>query len=1688
MNLVFQAVTGIATEYTGKTLKIVWTIPYPSAILQVAVQLYDQTANKSVFSGLYDGSQTTVVLQQSLSLTSTYTLTLTGVNANFKGPPATGLPPIVSAPELSSVSYTIASATSATLVGIGKIVSPSPAPTVVMQVYADGEPAQQQVGAGYVATLNLPAPLSSWSAYKVGLFYKNGDSIGPVGNRGNVLLTPPVAQAIAYDGTNVSVTWSNAPGTPAATGAAAAMYDQSSHTKVGGGFADGLSATFQPYGTISATGNYGLTLSPTQGQSQGPEGPTAPVIVAVKAVGSVQYDGARIAVTWLDHRDPNVTGYRLHLLSDSQSLRQVGAGLAGGMLDIALDNAATYKVAVQAVGGIATGPIGTAVTVIANAPTVGNITLSAPNNTAQIAAQVTAPSGMPDGTTYQAYLYEGGSQVAGPVTASGSPLVATFTANAFGKTGFTIRALAKATIQNAQVTGPLGPEAPVLGGAPEIVGASVQTDPSDNTKWQIAVDWILPDAPEGAIATSTATVKQNNVAVGNSGPVAGHSAQFSLAKTSFDATKPVTITVASTGPYGSSPDSGAVNAVLALPALRSAAYDGEEIAASWAWSNANSAAAAVATGYRTLLYDVSVTPPALIYVSEASASLGGGISLGNLALGSLSAVGIGVEVIAGASSFHDGTPTTLILAPPALTSTSIIGSILTLNWTAPTVPSSVTISGYQARFRLAGGGPLTASITGAVTTGTIDLSHVTGLTNVALQPAMLTLAAQASIVTGPESAPLPVLRQSASSLTATVSSGVVAALWAPAPGPVESYKATVTKDGSEVVSVYSPSPEAAITVPSPAASSTYKLRVTPNVGGAAGPESAFLPLVMIAPTVSGAVFDGKSVSVSVTAPSVGDTIVTGYRMVLSANGTPVETQDVATGTSLAMPVTHPLDPTASYQVSAMALAAGVTGPASSGASMIPNAPRIIGLSCTGTNLVMALDPNSIALSGASLQGFLYTDGTAGTATAASNNRVTFTLSGSHAYQVTSQAINSATKGPQSALLDALTTAPALAAATYQNGSLTFAWSGTDSHGTYLVSVLQGNTTVVQSMVTGLSATLAFAADSTRDYTVSVQQVADIVSGPAMTATAIATTGSSITSVAFTDASTAAVQWSTPPSQAANVTGYEVVALADGAEQVLKTVETATLSTSISTATLAPGLGCALAVRAKITSAKGPVGMPVPLVLDVPAGLSTSYDGRNIVAQWEPAADPRVTGYTATISITGVNDIAVPCAGPSLSYAYDITGLAATASITVKVAAGAGASLGPNTAAANVRTGNPAFYVGMFSGAVAPAVYPCLSVPPGSADLVFYLPELFATHLSNTITQGPFSLVPMSPVTAPYAYTVTIAQSSGLWNFSDLSQRQTIAAQFASFLGAIAGTTGATLEAARIVQQTLAAGLPLTFAESLGYRYSFDESLRIVDLMPGMRLKIRSESYQYVNGAGDGIDGYVTGGAVTYQIANLPSGAGLRMTALDPFLDSMAAIQFQAAQVGGAGGVVDLQTAAYRRPFLRMFYPASFPAGQGAGSSDQNHAVALVAASTWPALDTVTQSFVNFGTLPTTPSPDWSINYFRGRAEVVPLIAVALNGESRFVPLGTTLGTLLASDGAVPDLTGVALTGVALNRPISPNLPPAQMAAGMMLGAKRPVMVGYQNYTAFADGSTVLDLPLVQGDEVWTGGLAAGATS
>ncbi|HWA90318.1 MAG TPA: hypothetical protein VG889_09805 [Rhizomicrobium sp.] len=1588
--------------------------------------------------------------------------------------------PVTPVPTITGVSYTFGNGKYSIAV-TAQPVTPPPG-QIVATLYENGVGTAFQNATGVTATFMLPGPLSLYTAYAVSLQYQNGPSSSLV----PVMVTPPTVRAVAYDGTNVTATVELPTAQQAAPGVAFQMQDMTlvGQPMVGSGFGNGSTVAFPPYDTITPTDSFLLYASALDGISQGLMGTGVPMITQTAALTTLSYDGARVSGTWTTPGNSNISSYRLHVLANDASFASASAGPANGAVEVALDPASTYTAALQGLGKAnvgpsysaapveMTGPIAAGVTIIAAAPAVASVTVGT-----SASAQIAPPSGLAAGTSYYANLYLGGQKVEGPVLATGTTPVAAFTTAVLGKSGYSIRAYAQIVSNGTTVTGPLGPAAQVLSIAPRIVSALVVTDPSDSTKFAVDVVWSLPETPNGAIATSAVTLAQGSTQVYASPALTGTSTTFSVAKSAVDTTKPVTFSVACAGASGSSPASAAVNVSFAAPALASIGNDDGEIVGQWTWAPGNANAQAAATGYRYLVY--ATTPARLVHVSEPTQSLTGSVSLAEAGALGLDSVSITIAVDCGVGQFRADPATALIVHRPALSGTSVSGTTLSMTMTAPSVPTGTTITGYLARFRQGDLRVGSAAIASTTSPLSVDLSTVSGLPNNALWPVTVTLAAVAGSVTGPESQALYVLRNAPSALAAEASATDVLARWVPMPGPVDGYRVEVIQTSTSTVigSIYSPIPEALVPITAAASGQSYQLVVTPTLGGALGPPSPGLPLALLAPTLGTVSFDGGTLTLGVTAPNVGGATIGGYRATVMRNGETVATVDTATGASLAVPFSA-AEPQAAYSLAVAAIAGTSVGPRSSASAFVTAVPRIVRLTSDQTSVTMTLDPSPVTTSGATLQGILYIDGVAGTPVAASNNNtVIFVLTDGTTYQVAAQAVLNGGTGPQTEMLTAIVNPPVLASTSYDGSMLAVGLDQSDADGTYLLTLTADSVLLLQAMMKGLGTTLAVDATPGTRYQLSAQQIAGIVSGPAMAPVDLFMAGCEINAMSYSGTSVT-VAWNLPDTPGADIYGFEIDAINDG--YVTGLAHTTGQSITVDIGTLPPA-NTLIAVRVSNPGPiYGPTGMPLPVLREAPANLGAYYDGRAIVARWDPVRDPNATGYTATLTVAGNTPIVIASTGTSLTYPFDLASYTGNPAISLSVMATSGLSQGPSSAVVNIRTANPAFYVGDLPNAVMPAVYPSLSVAPAAAQLVFYLPELFATHQTTAIGQGPFTLQPITPVTPPYAYTVTVPASSGLWSFADAATRQTIAAQFASFLNAIAGTTGASVQAPRIVQQTLASGLPLSFAESLGYRYSFDPQMRFVDLQAGMRLEIRYESYQYVSGSAP-TNGYVTGGNAVYEIADMAGSGGTRFTAIDPFLGSLQAIGFQSPQQGGAGGDIDLQTAAYRRPYLRLFYPQSFPASQSQGSTDYNTAVALVAATDWSALDTVTQYFISFGSLPTAPSADYSIAYFRGRAVPTPLIAVSVNGASRFVALGTTLGTLLAGEGLPPDLAQVWLSGVSLARPVTPNLPTTEVnSTGIVVANRRPVMVTYQQFGAFSNQTTVLDLPLVQGDAVKIG--------
>ena len=146
-----------------------------------------------------------------------------------------------------------------------------------------------------------------------------------------------------------------------------------------------------------------------------------------------------------------------------------------------------------------------------------------------------------------------------------------------------------------------------------------------------------------------------------------------------------------------------------------------------------------------------------------------------------------------------------------------------------------------------------------------------------------------------------------------------------------------------------------------------------------------------------------------------------------------------------------------------------------------------------------------------------------------------------------------------------------------------------------------------------------------------------------------------------------------------------------------------------------------------------------------------------------------------------------------------------------------------------------YYFSTPSTNVQPYIIWSASYPASAFNISIFLPNLFTTTPTTPVTQGPFTLTTTSgddPVTVPYK--VTVPSNSTVWQFDNTPIRA-VATDFVQFL-LLLEKQGLQPGGAGLIQHALSQYLPLTFAETLYYRYRFDPVNGFIDLTPGMRLR------------------------------------------------------------------------------------------------------------------------------------------------------------------------------------------------------------------------------------------------------------
>jgi len=285
----------------------------------------------------------------------------------------------------------------------------------------------------------------------------------------------------------------------------------------------------------------------------------------------------------------------------------------------------------------------------------------------------------------------------------------------------------------------------------------------------------------------------------------------------------------------------------------------------------------------------------------------------------------------------------------------------------------------------------------------------------------------------------------------------------------------------------------------------------------------------------------------------------------------------------------------------------------------------------------------------------------------------------------------------------------------------------------------------------------------------------------------------------------------------------------------------------------------------------------------------------------------------------------------------------------------------------------------------------------------------------------------------------------------------------------------------LIAQRVAESLPLSLDESLYYRYSFDKVNNYIDLQPGMRLRIEYSAYQLLATSGQytKLNGYAGTGVGYYNIVRRTD----QRVAFDAFLGQLTPSTPDTATCGlpGAGGIIDLQIGGMARRYYRLFYPPTFTSSDCPGNAGINRNVTLIGADTLADLYNATSKYAS-GQCATATSGNQPIlcTVFRGRDVVIPEIVVRSNYQQSFVPVGTTVRTLVdqyinsSYSTAAPTIGFFPFFG--LYRQWGPLLDSSYQPSEVSFGA-----VDTTKLTS--GGQDVFDLPIIKGDALTLPNLA-----
>jgi hypothetical protein len=1190
------------------------------------------------------------------------------------------------------------------------------------------------------------------------------------------------------------------------------------------------------------------------------------------------------------------------------------------------------------------------------------------------------------------------------------------------------------------------------------------------------VSYTMSLFPTGGGATTSVTIESPTASSGTiplPAPLAGAFSVQLFANTNVNVSSATPVTSINT----------------ALPSLSAVSYDGVE--ASVAWMPPSNPTQPI-TGYTVLVASPAGKPSFSVTVPAAQ-------TIANVPLPvplDPAAPYIVVLTANTGAVVSTSVASPMLVTLPRLESLDWNGTALTATWDPVPYPDPLTRA-YQLMAYGVGGGQAFVQAISDPYAGAGQIPSPSFTSGIAY---MFTVAAQTVL---PEARSVPVAIFTATPQIAAVEfdGRQVAVTWtafAPAAPAVHHFLVSVTAAGGPSFTTRVDNPAAVSAIVDVTgiggAGLTYSVVVAATTASGVTATSAPTALVLPQPALKKATYDIIGVTADWDAPA--NVAVTGYLLRLfGADGTIIESLPIAPNvTSGEVGTGTPLPGSTEWYLTVVATTSG-SRVLSTPVLLLIDRPVILSAAFDTASQSVALrwTPSLTgrpAADGYVLEGLSPPNPPTSIAHVwnPASTEGTLTVNAPYARVCAARGIVRAASSPELLMKDAV----AMSGVRYDGQNAIASWGSIQTAKAYSVAIVSSGGTLAQAIVTDTTAVLPVACDSTRSYVVEVCPLGKVAVGPPAQSPIIAVTPG-ITTIATTlqqgntSGQVIVTLDTSSTSGAAGVTGYQA-SLYTGSRRVAGPVAAVTAG-GVTTVTIpfncVPSVHYqirAQAVGADASNQTGPLTAASAVIGAPPLVDHASYDGQLVHASWSAVDQPGVTGYAATLTdtTTTVTVASVSTTDRSTTLAAP---LALTDSYALAVRATGDVAVGPPSATANPLAQSLGYFFPASTASQYAYVFRGDIRAPGPSDLVVYLPMLFSAP-PTTISVAPFVLqLASSPVNASLPYTLTVAQNASInvWAFSANGIRAALRTAYLAFLQQVEAPANGLLPGAMaVLQQAIAQALPLTFAETLYYACGFDAVAGYVNLQPGMRLRVDFESRQLVSPDPQGLlSGFVGVGTSYYTIDRLAN--GVTVPALfDPFLGSMT-LPVVAANTGGGAGVIDLQGSRFQQPYVRLFYPPTFPSSDGGGASGVSQNVVIVGAPSIAKLEEATAAYLRNRDFSGVTGIFWT--YFRGRATFIPEVACFVRGAATYVSLGSTVRNLAERFSPLPFRQAATIAGFAYRRSIDRIVDaPLQVATIYPYARDNAVNFAYRPASSYqySGGLDCFDLPVLPGDSLDVG--------